>query len=245
MNVEKFYDHYHSHLKVQRRVINENDFTYRSLIYFLRKHSINKAKILDIGCGVGTIDFYLATLKNVVTGIDISQNAISIAKQNTVNLGLWKQLKFQRMNFPKIVPLDKFDTIICTEILEHIKEDKLAVVKIKNLLLKNGIVIASSPSENSPLYKLGSLKIFDKEVGHLRRYTEDSFRKLFTDVGLEILELKKTEGILRNFLFTNSLGGFLLKILNKWPISKIVTFLDNLTIPVFGESDIFLVAKKK
>mgnify|MGYP001604730736 FL=1 len=64
-------------------------------------------------------------------------------------------------------------------------------------------------------------------------------------MGLEILELKKTEGILRNFLFTNSLGGFLLKILNKWPISKIVTFLDNLTIPVFGESDIFLVAKKK
>jgi hypothetical protein len=129
--------------------------------------------------------------------------------------------------------------------LEHLQDDKLAVIKIKKLLKRNGVVIASSPSINAPLYRLGFLKSFDLDVGHLRRYTESGLTKLFTNAGLEVLETKKTEGVLRNFLFTNSFGGFLLKILNKWPLSKIVTFVDNQMISIFGESNIYLVARRK
>jgi len=68
---------------------------------------------------------------------------------------------------------------------------------------------------------------------------------LFEYAGFNILETNKTEGVIRNFLFTNQLGGFLLRILNKWPISNVVTVLDNLTIRLLGESNIYLVAEKK
>lgn len=239
------YEKYHLNRKFMKRIIGEQDFTYRTLIHFFKKYKVNKARVLDVGCGVGTIDFYLANLGNFVIGLDISQNAIVIARQNAINLKLSKRVKFYKLDFPTKIPKGKFDVIVCSEVLEHLLFDELAVQKIQSLLNKGGIVIASSPSQNSPLYKLGRLNEFDKKVGHVRRYSEQSFKGLFEKTGLQVLETMKTEGIFRNFLFTNSFGGFLLKIVNKFQISGLVTLLDNLTIPVFGESDIYLVARKK
>jgi 2-polyprenyl-6-hydroxyphenyl methylase/3-demethylubiquinone-9 3-methyltransferase len=201
--------------------------------------------VLDIGCGVGTIDFYMASQGKKVTGIDISQNSISIAKKNASFFKLDNKIDFCVLKFPRSSPKGKYGIVVCSEVLEHIKYDKIAVEKINALLVEDGILIASSPSKNSPLYRLGLLNKFEKHVGHLRRYTEGSFRKLFESSGFKILETKKTEGILRNFLFTNSIGGFLLKILKRWPLSSIVTFIDDLTIPILGESNIYLVARKK
>src|SRR3972149_2853294 len=196
--MKKLYERYHSKRKSQKRLIDENDFTYRSLIHFIKKY----VQVND-------------------------------------------KIKFFVQNFPNTNIKEKFEVIICSEVLEHLPQDKLAIRKIRNLLVKNGVVIASSPSENAPLYKVGILNNFDSSVGHLRRYTEKSFRNLFEYAGFNILETNKTEGVIRNFLFTNQLGGFLLRILNKWPISNVVTVLDNLTIRLLGESNIYLVAEKK
>lgn len=240
----KLYERYHSKRKLQRFVIENSDFVYRSLIYFLRKYLKYSRKVLDIGCGVGTIDFYLAKCGQSVTGIDISQKSITIAKKNATHFKLNKKIVFKVLEFPYEMPRGRFDIIICSEVLEHLKYDKLAIEKIKNLLVRDGVLIASSPSQNAPLYRLGLLKKFDNEVGHLRRYTEESFRNLFENSGFKIIETKKTEGMLRNFLFTNSVGGFSLKILKRWPFSAIISFLDDLIVPIFGESNIYLVAMK-
>lgn len=239
------YEKYHSRRKHQRLIIKSDDFTYREILSILQKIKVKSKKILDIGCGVGTIDFYLAKKGAIVLGVDISQNGISIAKANALILGFENKIEFKILDFQKQSILGKYDLVICSEVLEHLKKDELVVKKINGLLKKNGIVIASSPSTNAPLYKWGFLYKFEKDVGHLRRYTKDSFIELFKNSGLKVLETKKVEGVIRNFLFTNSFGGFLLRILNKWPFSGIITFLDNLTIPIFGESNIYLVAQKK
>lgn len=245
MGLKNVYEKYHRDRKIQKKVIDSHDFTYKNLLRFIDKYAKRKKKILDIGCGVGTIDLYLAKANKHVVGIDISQNGIKIAKKNAQKFGLSKSVRYVVANFPTEAPKGKFDLIICSEILEHIKQDKLAVIKIRNLLNNNGLVITSSPSKNAPLYRIGLLGNFDKMVGHLRRYTVGSYTRLFKNSGLQVLETKKTEGILRNFLFTNIIGGFLLRILNKRPFSTVVSFLDELTIPIFGESNIYLVAQKK
>jgi SAM-dependent methyltransferase len=239
------YERYHLGRKLQKRVISNSDFTYRSILFFLNKYGKKSQKVLDIGCGVGTTSLFLGSSKKNVVGIDISKTGISVAKKNAEKLNLDKLVKFKVLDFPNKLPTGKFDLIICSEVLEHIKNDKMAVIRIENILQKGGIVIASSPSQDAPLYRVGLLKNFDKEVGHLRRYSEETFEGLFEDAGLKILETKKTEGVLRNFLFTNSFGGFLLRVLNKWPFSEVVTFVDNLTISIFGESNIYVVAQKK
>ncbi|HKC04916.1 MAG TPA: class I SAM-dependent methyltransferase [Patescibacteria group bacterium] len=239
------YERYHSKRKTQKRVISDNDFTYLSILKLLQKYGIKDKDILDIGCGVGTIDLYLAKNGAKVFGIDISHKGIIIAKENAKKLHMTENLEFKVFNFPYKIPLAKYDIIICSEILEHIKDDKLAVKKMVSLLRPKGIIIASSPSYQSLLYRYGKLKKFDEEVGHLRRYNERSYKSLFINVGLRIKELKKIQGFLRDFLFTNKIGGFLLRFINKWPFSIIFTFLDDLTIPFFGESNIILVAQRK
>jgi hypothetical protein len=88
------------------------------------------------------------------------------------------------------------------------------------------------------------LNEFDKEVGHLRRYTKEELIFLVKKNGYKIVSVKSHEGILRNFLFTNPTAGRFLRLI-RWPFSEIISAIDYLTIPLFGASSIHLIAKKK
>lgn len=238
------YETYHKNRKLQKRILSEKNFTYRNLIRILKKYAKFNFSILDIGCGTGAIDFYLAHKGCRVTGVDISKNAIKMAILNSQNLGFKNNTDFFVGKFPNIKLSSKYDLIICSEVLEHLRDDRGAVELMYKFLRKGGLLIASSPSINAPLYKLGLLDKFDKEVGHLRRYDLDSYQRLFNRDHFKILNLYKTEGVLRNFLFTNKVAGMMIRII-RGPVSDWVTFIDNLTLKLFGESQFFIVASKK
>lgn len=242
-SIKNLYDEYHISRKLQKRVIDEKNFTYRNLLTILQRYIKGKSDILDMGCGVGTVAFYLASKGKNVTGIEISKNALNVARENAKLFGFDERIDFLLSDFPNTIPSREFDLIICSEVLEHLENDKMAVKKIYGLIKKEGVVIISTPSKNAPLYKLGLLEKFDKKVGHLRRYTLEELRTLFEETGFKILCTNKTEGIIRNFLFTNPLAGKFVRFI-KWRISDLVTFIDNLTIPLFGESQIYLVVSK-
>lgn len=242
---QPFYETFHKHSNFSRKIINKNDFVYKTTLKILEDYAKEAKKIIDIGCGVGSVDLYLGSMGKNVLGIDVSKKAVQIARKDSLYLNLEEKVRFQVSEFPKKLPKGKFDVVICSEVLEHINDDYLAVRAARELLKDNGFLIASSPSDNAPLYKLGLLNKFDKNVGHIRRYSEDSFKKLFEKSGFDVLKVEKTEGIIRNFLFTNSFGGFLIKFIKRYPLSGIVTFLDNITVPIFGESDLYLIARKK
>jgi len=240
-----FYNRFHKVTGLQSSFIEAENFTYRNLIKILEKYINNKKPVLDIGCGVGTIDYFLAKRGYDIEGIDISEQAINICKKNSEILGLKDNIKFKRINFPKEKIRGKYDLIICNEVLEHLKEDKEAVKAIFNLLYSKGIAVFSVPSKNAPLYKMGFADEFDRKVGHLRRYLAKELEDLLKKENFEIKETIRTEGLLRNFLFLNPLFRSLIKILNRIRLlSDLVTFLDNFTIYLFGESDIFVIAQK-
>lgn len=244
MNKSIFYNKFHKSSKPSISIPLKNDFTYKSLITLTDKYLIGSKKIADIGCGVGLLDFYLAKKGHLVDGFDISEKAISVAI-NSAKIIKQKNLpKFKVLNFPKEIISKTYDLVICSEVLEHLKNDVLAVKNIHKLIKKDGLIMASAPSLNAPLFKIGVLNKFDHRVGHLRRYSYTTFINLFKNSKFKIVEVIKTEGIIRNFLFTNNFGGLLLKFIKFWPISDIVTQIDRLTIPIFGESNIYIVARK-
>jgi len=233
---------FHQKTLMQKRIISEKNFTYRIILSVVNKYFKGKKKILDIGCGVGTICLYLANRNNNVFGIDISQNAIISCKQSAKSLQ-FKNVYFERMDFPNKTPDENFDYIVCSEVIEHLEDDELALRKIYSLLKPKGIVIISTPSKNAPLYKLGLAKEFDDRVGHLRRYTVEELVEKCKVNGFSILDTKKTEGVLRNFLFLNPIAGKFVRFI-KFFLSDIVTFLDDISLRLFGESQIFVVVKK-
>lgn len=240
----KLYEAFHARLDPQKYIINRNNFTYRNIVDMLDKYTKNAKTVFDIGCGSGTLSFYLANKGKKVIGVDISKNSIAACKQNAEKLNLSQQTSFAVMEFPNKLPQKKFDVILMMEVIEHIEDDKKALKAVYSLLNKDGIAIITTPSKNAPLHRLGYAKGFDKRVGHLRRYTMEEIVTKCKEAKFEIVETKKTEGILRNFLFLNPIAGNLIRVIKSFLID-VALFLDDISRKLFGESDLFVIVKKK
>jgi len=242
--LRKKYNEFHEDSSLISKVISENNFTYINILEILRKTVSSKSisTVLDIGCGVGAIDFYLARKGYKVTGIDISNKAIKVAKQSAKELNILT-VNFLSSSVEDLKLKDRFDLIICSEVLEHLQDDMKALLKMNILLKDNGGIIVSVPSVNAPLYKLGLAEKFDKRVGHLRRYSLNQIVSLIEKAGFKIEETYKTEGVIRNSLYLFKQLGFFIRLI-KGPLVKIASSIDRMTIPLFGESQIFVVARK-
>lgn len=239
------YESWHKKSLLQKKIINNKNFTYRFLIDVLDRYLPKNPRVLDVGCGVGTIDFFISKKVKSVLGIDISEHSIKLAGENS-KLLLLKNLNYKSIDLISLRTIKKFDVVICSEVLEHLKRDIQTVQKIYRLLKPGGTLIVSVPLRTAPLYKLGILKKFDKRVGHLRRYSVEGLVEILKKARFGIKKVEKTEGVFRNFLFTFEIGSIFVKVANRFGIvSDIFTFIDNLLGEIFGFSNVYIIAHKK
>ena len=88
---------------------------YRFYLSFVRDHMTKKGKVLDIGCGCGSMAAMLGRYSESVLGIDNIPEIIEFAnKHNTA-----ENVRFEKMRFPEEAPEGKFDYIFAVEVLEH------------------------------------------------------------------------------------------------------------------------------
>lgn len=238
------YENYHSSVRKQHKVIENDDFTYQHLISFIEKYIPYNGKILDIGSATGTLSIYFASLGLTVDGLELSKNAINIANINKKILKI-KNVTFLNDSIEEFVTHKKYDLIVCFEVLEHIQDDKKCLIKISKLLVDHGVLAISVPSKNAPLFKMGLLTKFDKKVGHLRRYSLFEIKNLLNSIGIRVIDVKKSEGLLRNILYTNKIMGYFIKLMKIKIIKHIFNLLDQITRVLFGESQVILICRKK
>lgn len=242
MDFKKFYEGYHRNRKLPKRIIGKKNFTYRIILEVLDKYCKSN-DVLDVGSGVGTVDLYLASKGKKVTGIEISQRALDVAVKSSKLFGLEKNIQFKRMDFFKSKISKKYNFVICSEVLEHLADDRKALAKIRKMLKPGGTFMMTTPSKNAPLNFFGSIEPFDKRSGHLRRYTLESAKKLLKEFGFKPIYGQKCEGIIRNALYVYR-WDFVIRVANRFPIvSDIITFFDNISLRLFGESNIIVVSK--
>jgi len=247
-NLQQFYNLYHKKNSDFFKVISENNLTYFYILPVILTaiKLLGKKKVIsgiDVGCGVGTLAFYLASKGVNMEAYDISSDAIKICKRYKSFSGI-KNIHFYCKNVESLSVRNKFDIIVCTEVIEHLRDDLAFIKMLNRFCSKKGYLVISTPSLNAPLYKLGMLDNFDREVGHLRRYTEKRLIKLLKEGGFEIVVTRKVEGVLRNSLFTIKYLGVILKFI-KGPLVTIFHRLDLISADVFGESDLIVLARKK
>jgi len=243
------YEKFHSSLKLQKRIISKRSLTYRGIIRIIEEYEsfYGEKKALDIGCGSGVLSFFLGSLGFKITGIDISKRAIQICIQNKETLGLSEKINFFKLDFPSEIVKGKYDLIICSEVLEHIRDEGMAMKAIRRKLKDDGIAIFSVPSIECPLFRLGLSIKHDKLVGHLRRYSSLSIENLLKNSKLELLKVVEAEGILKNFLFIvkSPFNSLIIRLANRFLlIADIIVFVDNIFLKLFGSSQIIFVAKK-
>lgn len=113
----------------------------------LRAHILKEAlgmpvncTILDIGCGDGSLSLPFLSESNIVTMMDISQNMLDIARQNTPP-EFAKQTTYIKGDFLEYTPNQTFDIVLCIGVLAHVESTEKAVKKLAQLTSPQGICI--------------------------------------------------------------------------------------------------------
>lgn len=133
------------------------------------------SKILEAGCGPGGNLNLLAKFGDV-SAVEMDDFARNFARKHTPNLPILKGWLPDNMPFP-----DKsFDLICLFDVLEHIENDKEALVKLGQLLKEGGKIILSIPAFQ---WLYGP---HDKAHHHFRRYNEKEIRYKAHDAGLKV-----------------------------------------------------------
>lgn len=136
--------------------------------------------ILEIGCGIGNFTGLLAKYGKV-WAIDINQEYITKTRQNKkINVG-FGDIERGKYFFKN----KKFDSIVCLNVLEHIKDDNSALNNLFALLKPGGKLILLVPSHQ---FLYGSI---DSAIGHFRRYSKNKLTTMLKKAGFEIIFSKR------------------------------------------------------
>jgi SAM-dependent methyltransferase len=99
--------------------------------------------VLDVGCGNGVISRSLGAQGFNVYGIDISTKTI----QKASALNKFPNVKFEAISAEQLVADGKrYDAVICSEVLEHLKEPSGLLSVLYHSLNKNGKLIVTVPN---------------------------------------------------------------------------------------------------
>jgi 2-polyprenyl-3-methyl-5-hydroxy-6-metoxy-1,4-benzoquinol methylase len=156
-------------------------------------------KILDFGCNLGHLTSMIkkAAPKNEVCGADINDFALKCARRK------YKHIKFYDIN-NKFFRENKFDIIVVSHVLEHIKKREEFMQNLSELLSDNGKIIMAIPQERvrgdanlvHMFYNFMRLRFQNPHV--VKLYYND-LEKLFDEVGFKI-----DDYIYTNYIFPKS-----------------------------------------
>jgi 2-polyprenyl-3-methyl-5-hydroxy-6-metoxy-1,4-benzoquinol methylase len=137
--------------KYERKVdLKKLKFIYDAVADYIRESSDpGKLKILEIGCGDGSITMPLSAFGGSVTSFDIDDNLVAgvkkeIDKRNIPNVDV------SRENAYYFSRNDKFDIIVASEVLEHLDHPEKVVSNMKAHLVSGGYCIVTVPNGYGP-----------------------------------------------------------------------------------------------
>jgi 2-polyprenyl-6-hydroxyphenyl methylase/3-demethylubiquinone-9 3-methyltransferase len=109
-------------------------------------------KVLDIGCGGGILTESLARTGADVTGIDMGQAPLSVAKLHQHESKLEIDYRLISAEELALQEPEQFDLITCLEMLEHVPQPSSIVKACFDLLKPGGKVVFSTLNRNPKAY---------------------------------------------------------------------------------------------
>lgn len=111
--------------------------------------------VIDIGCGGGILSESMAALGAIVTGIDMSEEALAVAKlhQHESKLSIHYELSTAE-NMAEKHP-QQFDIVTCLEMLEHVPDPASVIRSAATLVKPDGDVFFSTLNRNLKSYLFG------------------------------------------------------------------------------------------
>jgi len=108
--------------------------------------------ILDVGCGGGILSEGMATRGAKVTGIDLSDKALKVAKLHLLESG--QQVEYRKITTESLAKEQPqhYDIVTCMEMLEHVPDPMSVVRACAKLVKPSGWVFFSTINRNPKSY---------------------------------------------------------------------------------------------
>lgn len=184
--LDKEHKNYYKGNKVYENFLTRVPFDlYNKYIHFL-EDTRKKIKILDVGCGVGTVANSLSSNNLIQSyGVDISDNFIRRAKKGKGKFAVFDG---------SLLPFESgyFDKVGCFTVLEHVENPYEILDEMCRVLKKNGKIIIGGPSF---LRVFGFSATHHKTAGY-----KNSIRNLFLVLIKYYLSLFKPETLKLEFM---------------------------------------------
>ncbi|MBI4299905.1 MAG: class I SAM-dependent methyltransferase [Chloroflexi bacterium] len=218
----------------------------RRLALIRRYVSLEKRRILDIGCGIGAYVRAFRRYSEDVYGLDIERERVLRGSQALPNLmaAVSEHLPFKD---------EVFDVVLLHEVIEHVTDDHRTIVEACRILRPGGAIVIYAPNRLYPFethgFYLGKRYIFQLLplvnwlpdrlrrifVPHVRAYTTNDIKRLYGALDLT--------SIIHTYVYPGFDG-----IAYRWPalarlMRGVFYFLEASPLRIFGLSH-FIVLRK-
>lgn len=106
--------------------------------------TLKNLKILDVGCGGGILTEAMAKQGAIVTGLDLAEPLIEVAKQHAISQKLEIAYVCEAVEDYAQKHQGAFDVITCMEMLEHVPDPNSIIKAISTMLKPGGKVFLST-----------------------------------------------------------------------------------------------------
>jgi 2-polyprenyl-3-methyl-5-hydroxy-6-metoxy-1,4-benzoquinol methylase len=180
-------------------IIKKTQFILDSIQRFQKEAyaNVSSLDVLDLGCGKGEVSQQIAANGHNVLGVDINSERIALAKSRTTT----PRCRFSVCDVYDIGKFGvKFNVIVFSEVIEHIKEGEAALRLIRDLLTTPGQMILTTPNAHGPYELMWErplalvLPFIRRILGrvaieggsHINLYTYESINMLLAKLGFSV-----------------------------------------------------------
>ncbi len=205
-----------------------------------------RGRVFVDGCGVGMYLARLAEFARQAVGLDIEHQRTIEARQRTPQV-----ICGAGENLP--LPDDTFDLVLSHEVIEHVQDDRQAILEIVRVLKPGGRLVLFCPNRGYPFethgiywrgrYHFGNIPLVnylprrwrDQLAPHVRVYSRADLMNLFRGLPVRFIHRTVIFGAYDNLIQRFGVAGRLLRF--------ILQTLEKTPLQIFGLSHFWVVEK--
>lgn len=124
------------------------------LDYIRQRATLEDSRVLDVGCGGGILAESMAQKGAIVTGIDMAEKSLGVARLHQAESGTAVEYVQSTAEDLAEERGGQFDVVTCLEMLEHVPSPAAVIAACSNLVRPGGDVFLSTINRNPKSFLL-------------------------------------------------------------------------------------------